>query len=147
MKKMMLLLITALAMVMLAGCENLQEKSFLLDGSVHGFKVTAGADATTGTPIPSLAAGWGSNLLLTFPMSKKGTFEYTKKAGSLFGQIFGIQVTDETTIRITSCDSKIVVTSKTDQTKEVTTEVGDGVVKVKVDSGPVVSTAVPASAK
>lgn len=124
----------------LAGCSSLEDKGVILDSSVQGFKVTTGADTTSGTPLPNISAGWGSNLLITMPTNNKGTMEYKKKSGSVFGSIFGIEVSDETEVRITAGDSKVTVTSKTDAGKTVTTSVGDGTVAVNVVDDTVIST-------
>ncbi len=143
MKQLTLILIAVAAFVAaiaLSGCTSLENKAFILDSSVQGFKVTTGADTTSGTPLPNISAGWGSNLLITMPTDRKGTLEYERESGSLFGQIFGIEVTDKTKIRITASDSKITVTSQTDAGKEVTTSVGDGTVAVSVKSDTVTST-------
>ncbi|MBN2640355.1 MAG: hypothetical protein JXR78_01740 [Victivallales bacterium] len=132
-------------LILLTGCANLTEKAVILDNSVQGFKVTTGADTTSGTPFPNISAGWGSNLLITMPTDKKGTLEYEKESGSLFGQIFGIEVTDKVKVRITAGDSKITVTSSTNAGKEVITQVGNGVVSVNVKSGMVLSISPPQS--
>lgn len=136
----LLLLALVVAVVCMAGCASLENKAVVLDSSVQGFKVTTGADTTSGTPLPNISAGWGANLLITMPTDQKGTMEYEKESGSMFGEIFGIEVTDKTKVRITAGDSKITVTSTTDAGKEVTTEVGDGAVTVNVKSGTTIST-------
>eukprot|EP00828_Plagiopyla_frontata_P037206 TRINITY_DN48945_c0_g1_i1.p2 TRINITY_DN48945_c0_g1~~TRINITY_DN48945_c0_g1_i1.p2 ORF type:complete len:106 (-),score=2.46 TRINITY_DN48945_c0_g1_i1:149-466(-) len=74
------------------------------------------------------------------PTDQKGTLEYEKESGSLFGQIFGIEVTDKVKVRITAGDSKITVSTNTDAGKEVTTEIGNGVISVNVKSGMMLST-------
>ncbi len=135
-----LFLFGLLGIMSLVGCSSLENKAVVLDSSVQGFKVTTGADTTSGTPLPNVSAGWGSNLLITMPTAQKGTLEYERESGSLFGEIFGIEVTDKTKIRITASDSKITVTSQTDAGKEVTTSVGDGTVAVSVKSESVIST-------
>lgn len=143
MKQITLILIAAAAFVAsiaLSGCESLEDKVFILDSSVQGFKVTTGADTASGAPLPNISAGWGSNLLITMPIDQKGTLEYERESGSLFGQIFGIEVNDKTKVRITASDSKITVTSQTDNGKEVTTSIGDGKIAVNVKSGTVIST-------
>src|SRR5574344_2093474 len=135
-----LFLLGFLGIMLLVGCSSLENKAVVLDSSVQGFKVTTGADTTSGTPLPNISAGWGSNLLITMPTGQKGTMEYEKESGSLFGQIFGIEVTDKTKVRVTAGDSKITVTSQTDAGKEVTTEVGNGAVTVNVKDGATIST-------
>ena len=133
------LLLVAVAFA-LTGCASLENKAVVLDASVQGFKVTTGADTTSGTPLPNISAGWGSNLLLTMPTDKKGTMEYKTESGSFFGEIFGIEVKDKTEVRITAGDSKVTVTSKTAAEKEVVTEVGNGAVTVNVKDGATIST-------
>ena len=135
-----LFLLGFLGIMLLVGCSSLENKAVVLDSSVQGFKVTTGADTTSGTPFPNISAGWGSNLLITMPTGQKGTMEYEKESGSLFGQIFGIEVTDKTKVRVTAGESKITVTSQTDAGKEVTTEVGNGAVTVNVKDGATIST-------
>lgn len=135
-----LFLLGFLGIMLLVGCSSLENKAVVLDSSVQGFKVTTGADTTSGTPLPNISAGWGSNLLITMPTDQKGTLEYERESSSVFGQIFGTEVTDKTKIRITASDSKITVTSQTDAGKEVITSVGDGTVAVSVKSGSVIST-------
>ena len=132
-------LLTVAGIFILAGCSSLEDKGVILDSSVQGFKVTTGADTTGGTPLPNISAGWGSNLLITMPTNNKGTMEYKKKSGSVFGSIFGIEVSDETEVRITAGDSKVTVTSKTDAGKTVTTSVGDGTVAVNVVDDTVIA--------
>lgn len=134
------LILAVFGILATAGCASLENKGVVLDSSVQGFKVTTGADTTSGTPLPNISAGWGSNLLITMPTDNKGTMEYKKKSGSVFGSIFGIEVSDETEVRITSGDSKVTVTSKTDAGKTVTTSVGDGTVAVNVVGDTVIST-------
>lgn len=146
MKKIIASLATALlALFALTGCSSLEDKGVVLDSSVQGFKVTTGADTTSGTPLPNISAGWGSNLLITMPTDNKGTMEYKKKSGSVFGSIFGIEVSDETEVRITAGDSKVIVTSKTDAGKTVTTEVGNGTIAVNVVDDAVISSNPPAT--
>lgn len=123
----------------LCGCSSLENKEVIVDTSVQGFKVTTGADASSGTPLPNISAGWGSNLLITLPTDEDGTLEYNKETGSFFGSIFGINVTDKTSIRVTTGSSVIKVTTQTGEDKEVTTEVGGGTVKVKVKDTDVVT--------
>lgn len=146
MKKILASLTVAmLALLALTACSSLEDKGVVLDSSVQGFKVTTGADTTSGTPLPNISAGWGSNLLITMPTANKGTMEYKKKSGSVFGSIFGIEVSDETEVRITAGDSKVTVTSKTDAGKTVTTEVGNGTVAVNVVDDAVISSNPPAT--
>lgn len=135
-----LFLFSFLGIMSLVGCSSLENKAVVLDSSVQGFKVTTGADTTSGTPLPNISAGWGSNLLITMPTTQKGTLEYKKKSGSVFGELFGIEVTDETEVRITASESKISVTSKTDEGKTVTTEIGSGKVAVSVKDDTVFTT-------
>lgn len=140
MKKILIFAMMLLVGLVLTGCTSLEDKALVLDSSVQGFKVTTGADTTSGTPLPNISAGWGSNLLITMPTDQKGTLEYEAESGSLFGSVFGIEVKDKTKVRITAGDSKVVVTTETNNGNEVTTEVGDGVVAVNVTDGVVVST-------
>lgn len=138
MKKFLFFAMMAVVGLMMAGCTSLENKALVLDSSVQGFKVTTGADTTSGTPLPNISAGWGRNLLITMPTDKKGTLEYEAESGSFFGSVFGIEVEDKTKVRITAGDSKVVVTTNTDAGKEVTTEVGNGVVAVNVTEGVIV---------
>ena len=142
--KTTLILVAFAALSLIAGCSSLTEKAVILDNSVHGFKATTGADSS-GTPLPNLSAGWGSNLLITMPTDQKGTLEYEKESGSLFGQIFGIEVTDKTRVRITAGDSKVTVTAASSTGKEIITEVGNGAVVVNVKSDTVLSTSQPSA--
>ena len=79
------------------------------------------------------------------PTDQKGTLEYEKESGSLFGQIFGIEVTDKTRVRITAGDSKVTVTAASSTGKEIITEVGNGAVVVNVKSDTVLSTSQPSA--
>ena len=96
------MLLTTAALLLLTGCAGLENKSVVVDSSVQGFKVTAGADASGGTPLPNISAGWGRSLLITMPDGGTGTLEYESESGSLFGEVFGIEVKDKTKVRITT---------------------------------------------
>lgn len=133
------LLVAIVGAFALVGCTNLVGKDVVLENTVQGFKVTSAVDPTTGTVAPQVSAGWGSNLLITMNTDKPGTLEWKKKSGSFFGSVFGIEVSDETELRITAGDSKVTVTSKTDAGKTVTTEVGNGTVAVNVVDDAVIS--------
>ncbi|MDD4816832.1 MAG: hypothetical protein PHI85_02550 [Victivallaceae bacterium] len=92
----------AAALALAAGCSGLEHKAVVVDSSVQGFKITSGADASGGTPLPNISAGWGRNLLITMPDSGAGVLEYESESGSLFGEVFGVEVTDKTRVRIIS---------------------------------------------
>ncbi|MDD4817284.1 MAG: hypothetical protein PHI85_04875 [Victivallaceae bacterium] len=129
------------AAALFTGCSSLENKAVVVDSSVQGFKVTTGADASGGTPMPNISAGWGRSLLLTMPTDSAGTLEYESESGSLFGEVFGIEVKDSTKVRITAQDSRVVITTSTDAGKTVETDVGGGIVSVNVsDAIPVIDT-------
>ena len=117
---------------LLTGCGSMQDKAVILDSDIYGFKATLGADPTSGSVTPSLAFGSGGNLLIDLPIGEEGTLEYEKESGSIFGELFGVSVSDKVKVRMTSGASGIKVETQTDESKKVTTSVGGGKISVNV---------------
>lgn len=136
MKKLLMLV----GLLLLAGCASLEDKDVVIDSGVQGFKVTTGADTTSGTPLPNVSAGWGNMLLITKNTRQNGTLEFEKISGSFFGSIFGISVQDTTKVRITSGDGKVKITTTSPENTTVTTEVGGGTATITVKDDTVITT-------
>ena len=103
--KILASIVAVLAVVMLTGCANLEQKSFVNNTSADGMKIETSGSMTTGTILPNLWFGGIINQLATVPVlpatDKDGKpnvsqFLYMRTIrNSFFGSLFGVQDTTE----------------------------------------------------
>lgn len=89
----------AIAVVLLAGCSNLENKAVGIGSGVDAFKLETSGSVSSGTVLPNIIAGGAVNALATAPAVQEGTetqVVFVKaKRNSFFGELFGIDASTE----------------------------------------------------
>lgn len=90
---------TAVSLMMLAGCASLENKAVGIGSGVDAFKLETTGSISSGTLLPNLIAGGAVNTLATAPSVQEGTATqvvFVKvRRNSFFGELFGIDASTE----------------------------------------------------
>ena len=116
MKKLNRLIIAAGAalalLILLSGCNSIYEKSWAAGNSAKVIDISAGASPSTGTITPNIRLG-GSASAIAFKHKDDNSPVYVRtRSRSFFGELFGLNSSDEAIIYIGTSDETAADTER-----------------------------------